>query len=357
MLKRLSTLLILVIALSLSVVGVASAQGPDPQPTPEHRDVGGGALVQAIMDLAGITPEAARDVITPDVTLNEAAVALGLDPAAVIDAAAAAITTRVEQAVADGNLPQENADAILATLTDDLTALMAEPLAALRQGQDNARLRDRIAFEGFQILTQAVADATGLDTETVLQQAFTQDLSLAEVAAANGADPDAVLAAAVATATAQIDAAVANGDLTAEQGEGLITGLEQGFSQMVQQPMPRPREQQNPVVQAVRNRAMRHLVSAISDATGMTEQEIVEELRQSGLTPAEFIAAQGLDAQAIIDAAIASVNAEVSDLLDGLGDWYSDALDRPLQQPQQRGGPGGGPNNGQGAPAAPNFGA
>ncbi|MBN1963529.1 MAG: hypothetical protein JW910_02710 [Anaerolineae bacterium] len=331
MFRKLSLIVVAIATLSLSLTGVASAQGPDPQPTrPAHRVVGATALVQAIHDLADASAQDVRELLDPGSTLNDVAAALGLDPADVVNTAAASITARLEQAVIDGGMTQEEADAILATLSEDLAALMAEPLP---RPQGQTALREHVLARSATIIVRTVAEATGLTPAEVLRQAAAQGQSLAEFATANGADPDVILVDAIAAATAEVEAALANGSITQEQADAILADLEPAYTRMMERPLPGPNQDQ-PVRDLLRSNGIRHLLAALSEATGMSQVDILAELRASGQTAAEFAQAHGIDPQAIIDAAVVSATEDVMRLLDGLDDLFGNLMNQPLRAPQ-----------------------
>ena len=359
--KRLSILLVATIVLTLGV-SIASAQ----EPPRDHPLIGAAALVAALTDMTGMTPqELLADVEPGTTTLAQVAEANGIDPAAVVAEASANITERINQAVENGRLSQEQADEILANLDANLTELMNQPIPE-RQRHPVA---DRIREAGIRTLVNALAEATGMDVADMLAQAQEQGLTtLAEIAEANGVAPEDVVAAAVADATEHINQAVTDGNLTQEQADNLIAGLEEAFTNAMNHPLPdRP---QRPGIDRLREAGAQTLIGALADATGMEPREMLAQAREQGLTTlAEVAEANGVAPEDVVAAAVATatehINQAVTDghltqeqadnLIAGLEEAFTNAMNHSFpQRPEGRpvdGRPGLRP--GAGAPGAP----
>ena len=147
-------------------------------------------------------------------TLNDVAAAQGIDLAAVVDQAAAALTERINQAMTNGNLDADRAETQIASLTADLTALMDTPLPANGPIRDQVveRLTNALQDLGERGLIGALSDATGLTAQELLQQARDNDLTtLAEIAAFNNVALEDLQAAAQADAAERVNQALENG--------------------------------------------------------------------------------------------------------------------------------------------------
>jgi polyhydroxyalkanoate synthesis regulator phasin len=83
-----------------------------------------GANFDVAAEALGITEDELRDALRDGQTIAEVASAQGVDVQAVIDALVAEATTRIDEAVADGDLTQEEADERTADLVERVTELV-----------------------------------------------------------------------------------------------------------------------------------------------------------------------------------------------------------------------------------------
>lgn len=152
--------------------------------------------------------------------LDNLAAALGIQRSALDSAISSAGETTLDEAVAAGTLTQEQADAILPRVqAGDLGALYGG-----RGGPGGRHGGPRV--EGLhQAMGDAAASALGI-TSDELSGALRDGQTLAELAAANGVDEQAVIDAALAAADAKLDEAVAAGALTQEQADAVYARLE-----------------------------------------------------------------------------------------------------------------------------------
>ena len=176
---------VLVVVLAVGAVGVAAAQGPDGGPGrgPRLRDPLMPKVVEAIETATGLTQEDVLAQLQDGKTFNEVLAENSIDPQVVIDAVTAVITEELTQAVTDGKITQERADEVLANLPENLDRLMNAEHPFMERAQ--MRLEDS--------LLGVLAEMAGVDVRDLLQEALTPP-SLAEIATANGLDPDAVIA-------------------------------------------------------------------------------------------------------------------------------------------------------------------
>ena len=105
----------------------------------------------------------------------------------------------------------------------ELTQEERQERRAERQANREARRAERVA-----VLTEALGVG-----EEVLDAAREAGQSIADVAAANGADLDAVIAAIVDSKTAHIQEHVAAGDITQEEANEKIAGLAERVTERV----------------------------------------------------------------------------------------------------------------------------
>ncbi|NDG11280.1 MAG: hypothetical protein EB111_05475 [Actinobacteria bacterium] len=126
-------------ALGVAVTGVASARINRVESTstvaaaPAH-DKGGGGHLDAAATALGMTESALRDALVPGTSLADIAATKGVAVKKVIDAIVAAETTELKERVADGDLTQARADAILANLSARVTTLVNSDVPAMGRG-------------------------------------------------------------------------------------------------------------------------------------------------------------------------------------------------------------------------------
>ncbi len=319
--RKLSVLLVVVTVLTLGA-GVVSAQ----EPPRGGQLVGARALVAALADLTGLSVRELLADLSPGATLADVATAHDVDPAAVVEQAAATITERINQAVENGRLTQERADEILATLESDLADLMNQPLPAVTPPRPG--IADRVRQGGQQALIGAAAEPTGLEPAEIIQQMRQEGLTLAQVVEANGADPDEVVGAAVAEASERINQAVEDGHLSQEQADRLLAGLETAFTNAMTHPLPtRPEAgKPRPVMEAIQI-----VLQTVSELTGLEQQEIMEQVRE-GSSLAAILEANGVDVETAVDSimteATERLNQQMEQQLNNLEQRVRDALNR-----------------------------
>jgi uncharacterized protein (DUF433 family) len=180
--------------------GPASA-GPAPAQTsgaPAEGDgeaCGRGAGLDAVAETVGVPTDELRHALRDGRTLAEIAESNEIDPQAIVDALVSSGTARLEAAVAAGAVDQATADERLATLPDRATDLV----------HGDVRRHPRRA-----IGLATVADTVGIDVQD-LGEALRDGQTIAEVAEAQGVDPQTVVDALVVRSTEHITRAV-NGD-------------------------------------------------------------------------------------------------------------------------------------------------
>ncbi len=277
------------LVLSVSVVGAqdaigdpSAAQGRQPRPIR--------TVINVVTDETGLSPRDILGQMRDGLTLADIISANGGDVDQVITTSVSQLTDQINQAVANGSLTQERADRLLANLQDVVTRGINGELFPNRL--------DRGAVRGAseRILTQAVADATGLRVPQVLQQ-VREGSTLADIITANGSDVDTMVNNAVAATTEQINAAVSTGRLGQEQADQFIANLPDLYSAAVNGQL-RPN--------GLQQRLGRGVLALAADQTGMTVQDIVQELR-SGKSLSDILIEHNLDASAFIDGAVANV--------------------------------------------------
>lgn len=221
--KRKSIVIFLLsIALLAIPAGVSLAQDGPPPPDGRQgrfaqRDGMLPQLLGALTEAAGLDAREILPELREGATLAELIEANGGDVAAVQAEATALISERVNEAVADGRVPQERADAFLGQLDERLNNL-------LNGNVDFGNLRDRSPNRADRRgpnanaprLMQAgrlVIDATDL-TPQDLRSALESGQSLADVLTTNGVDVDAFVEEQVNRYAETLTQAVENGRMS-----------------------------------------------------------------------------------------------------------------------------------------------
>lgn len=170
-----------------------------------------GILIQAVADATDLRVPQILGQIRGDSTLADIITANGATVDAVVSSAVAVATEHINAAVAVGRLSQEQADQLIANLPDLYTGAVS---GELRQ----ERLENRV---GRGVLNQA-AEQTGL-TRAELVQELQAGKSLADILTEHHVDVTAFVETAVTQAAERANTAVANGRITQEQADQLIS--------------------------------------------------------------------------------------------------------------------------------------
>jgi hypothetical protein len=284
--KRWTVTFAVIGAVSVGVLS-ASAQGERLQ---RGRDGGIRDVLWTVIEETGLDIHDVMQQLRDGSTLAEVVEANGGDVQAVIDAAVAAASERLNEAVSNGRITQEQADLRLS----EFEAAVEEAVHSGRPGGPTVR---GLVRGGEHILAQAVAEATGLEVSDLLPL-LREGSTLAEIAEENGADVDAIIADGVADATERIEASVANGGLTREQADELIANLETLFT--------------NAMTSTVREFIVETYVGVgvlrmAAEQTGLLPREITEQMR-SGSTLAQILTENGVDVNAFIEDVLAEAD-------------------------------------------------
>jgi len=185
-----------------------------------------------------------------------------------------------------------------------------------------------------------VAEEIGVEPRDILAQ-MRNGLTFADIITTSGGDVNQVVAQSVAQLTADINQAVADGRITQERADRLLTNLEDVVTRGINGELFPNRLDRG----AVRRGSERILVQTVADATGLLAPEVLAQL-QSGQTLADIITANGGDVEAVVDSAVAAaieqINAAVADgrlgqeqadeLIANLPEVYAGAVNGDLRQ-------------------------
>jgi polyhydroxyalkanoate synthesis regulator phasin len=150
--------------------------------------------------------------------IDDAASQLGVQPEALSDALKRALKNRVDEAVEAGRLTEEQAKELKARIDSDEYPLLFGP------GRGHLPGFGHFGPLGHFEVLGAAASYLGM-TEAELREAL-HDKTLAAIAKEKGKSVAGLIAALVAVQEKRIDAAVADGRLTQEQGSQLKAGLQ-----------------------------------------------------------------------------------------------------------------------------------
>jgi N-acyl-D-aspartate/D-glutamate deacylase len=152
-----------------------------------------------LAEVIGVSTDELRDALRDGQTLAEVAEANGVDPQRVVDVLVDNATERLEAAVAAGRIDEATAEERKASLPDRAAKLV------------NGKLeRDAYRHPRRSVALRTAAQAIGIDGSD-LRDALRDGQTIAEVAEANGVDPQDVIDALVARSAERITRVV-NGD-------------------------------------------------------------------------------------------------------------------------------------------------
>lgn len=139
-------------------------------------------------------------------------------------------TAAIDKAVADGKVTQEQADRAKATLRENIVKFV-DKVYEKRPDRPKVTPKDYLKFMGD--LMKAAIEYFGVERGEIQRQ-LAQGKSLGEIADATpGKSKAGLIQAVTAAANANIDAAVANGKLTAEQGAEAKTKVAESVTRLV----------------------------------------------------------------------------------------------------------------------------
>ena len=198
----------------------------------------GAALLVAGLGAAGAV--AASDIFSPreesKAVIDDAASQLGVEPAELSDALKQALKNRVDEALADGRLTQQQGDELKERIDAD-----DYPLLFGRGGHGGPGGLGRHGH--FEILA-AAASFLGM-TEAELREEL-RDKTLADIAKEQGKTAAGLMQQLVATQTKRIDEAVADGRISEEQAAELKADLAERMEALVNREIGGARDERHP---------------------------------------------------------------------------------------------------------------
>jgi uncharacterized protein YidB (DUF937 family) len=174
------------------------------------------------------------------------------------------------------------------------------------------------------------AEALGISDDE-LEDALQDGQSIADVATERGVDVQTVIDALVTEATAEIDEAVADGDLGANQADTLKEELPERVTDLVNG---EGRIGRGPGPGRIGGRFIDLDVAA--EALGITDDEL-EDALQDGQSIADVATERGVDVQTVIDALVTEATAEIdeaaADAKEELPERVTDLVNGELEIP------------------------
>jgi uncharacterized protein YidB (DUF937 family) len=192
---------------------------------------GAAAVALLVAGVAAAGAVAASWVLEPSeeskAVIDDAASQLGVEPSELSDALKQALKNRIDEAVADGRLTEEQADELKTRVDADEFPLVGG-LGMFGRGFHGGPGLGRVGH--FELLETA-ASYLGL-TEAELREAL-EDQTLAEIAEEQGKTASGLVQQLVATQTKRIDEAAADGRITEEQATELKAELNERMQGLV----------------------------------------------------------------------------------------------------------------------------
>ena len=195
------------------------------------------ALLVAGLGAAGAV--AASRMLSPSeaskAVIDDAASQLGVEPEALSDALKQALKNRIDEAVDEGRLTEEQADELKERIDAD-----EYPLLFGRGGHGGRGFGHHVRLE----VIETAASYLGV-TEAELREGL-RESTLAEIAKENGKNAAGLVQQLVATQTKRIDEAVADGRLTDEQATQLKANLDEHMEALVNGELRRAGDERHP---------------------------------------------------------------------------------------------------------------
>ncbi len=213
----------LVLMLSLGAVGVAFAQSPETPPAPLARS----EFFQPVADLLGMSVEDLTAAMKDGQKLEDIVVEHGKTMADVATVIYDSAVEKLNQAVADGEMTQEQADTIEQRLIERRDACINDgdcrlppPKRTLRE-----RVNPRGVFNQVMEIGLNIADALNMDPRDMLQ-AFRDGEKLQDLAARQGVSMDDIAAAITTPMQERLAQSLADGKISQEQFDRALNRLQ-----------------------------------------------------------------------------------------------------------------------------------
>ena len=178
-------------------------------------------LVNITADETGLRPAQILQQLRDGSTLAEMITANGGNVDDAVTAAVTAATERINDAVANGNMTQEQADELIASLPDIYTAAINGELG-----------RPRLELMASLGVIRLAAEQTGLQPREIMQE-LTDGKSLADVLIKHNVDVNTFIDTAVGRAQELLNQAVTNGRITQQQADERLSNLRETLTKRI----------------------------------------------------------------------------------------------------------------------------
>ncbi|MCP4693903.1 MAG: hypothetical protein GY859_38060, partial [Desulfobacterales bacterium] len=315
-----------------------SAPNNENEPREESASIDIAAIIAV---LTGIYQDESWEAAESGQSIAELGAAAGVDPQGVIDALLTGIQAEIDAETAGGAITADEAALWLAAEKLSVAQFVNEPIelvdncsdddaflyeflalageqlemteeavwSALESGQTLAQLVEEMGGDSQTLIDAALAEMlaeiddgddfdefvalfaelSGMEEDAVWE-ALTSGETLAQLAQAQGVDPQTIIDAMGAEARAEIDSALADNVISAEEAQLLLNEVELEAAELVNEPI--DFDAADPLDEAA---------ALLVELTGMKEDAVWEALT-SGQTLAQLAQAEGADPQTIIDA-------------------------------------------------------
>ena len=190
-------------------------------------------LMTAITDETGMDAPIVLQAVRDGSTLAEVIEANGGSVDNVIASATATVTDRVNEAVNNGNMTQEQADNILGSIEQTLTDILEGEF----EGPIRDRLNDRDGSRPIVIgILRQISEETGLTMQDIIPL-LRDGATPAEVLTDNGVDLDTFVDSLMVTAEERLATGVENGRITQEQADERLATIRTTLTERLNNPM------------------------------------------------------------------------------------------------------------------------
>lgn len=183
---------------------------------------------ETIANMIGIDVRSLLAELKAGSSIADVAEANGVDSQTIIEALVVEAQAGIDEKAAQGGISAEEAAEWSAKLEERFTYYVNESAAAFEKDGNGEHEKREDGMREF----ETIANLIGIDLRALLAE-LKAGSSIADVAEANGVDPQTIINALVADAQADIDAAAAEGKISAEEAADWSAKLEERFSYSV----------------------------------------------------------------------------------------------------------------------------
>jgi outer membrane murein-binding lipoprotein Lpp len=233
--------------------------------------------------------------------IDDAAQQLGVEPQELSDALKQALKNRVDAAVADGRLTQEEGARLKERIdAGDTPFFGLGPGPRFGPGPGFPEHRDHALFPG---KFEAAARYLGM-TQARLRDALQDGKTLAQVARERGKSVDGLVDALLVPAEQKLEQAVENGELTEAEKREMLSGLRERITDIVNGRFPLPFDRGYGFDHQRHHVPFAGKFEAAARYLGMTQAQLRDVL-QDGKTLAQVARDQGKSVDGLVDALVA----------------------------------------------------